>query len=529
MSWYRTGTVTVTTGSKNVTGVGTLWASAVNVGDAFALVDANGNPTGAWYEVETVTSNTALVLKQTYTGTPAPGSNKQYAVFNLVGNMTTPSFAQRLAQFFDSFQGLIDKPTTTPTASSIPIADGSGKLAAGWLPAATTSAAGVVELATSAEMQWPLASTTQSGTLAVTPAGVKAVLQQAIYSPVTIYARDSLRAAVEAGTGGKQTVMYDDLGQPSYMVNIPAFTLGTIDPLLGATTNLHPAFTQNGVKRELWIGAYPARVYNGRACSVPGVDPTGSLTFDAAKTACTAKGAGWHLLNNWEWAAIALWCLKNEFQPRGNTNWGRSHEATYETGARGDNGTPGTATGTGRTQTGSGPASWRHDGTFSGLADLVGNVWEWTDGLKLIDGKIHMPVDNRPDLAEASWPDTGFAFDSTVAGAGAPVLSNAVTNTVSDPNTCSVAWPSMTKKAGLTVAASLAAAALAPITHFDTGAYDAGNAPNGTIYIRNEGERMPLRGGSWSGAAVTGLFYLNCINVRSRVDTGVGFRPAFLV
>jgi hypothetical protein len=64
MSWYRTGTVAVTNGSKNVTGTGTLWASSVNAGDAFALVDANLNPTGAWYEVETVTSNTAIVLKQ---------------------------------------------------------------------------------------------------------------------------------------------------------------------------------------------------------------------------------------------------------------------------------------------------------------------------------------------------------------------------------------------------------------------------------------------------------------------------------
>ena len=73
MSWYRTGTVSVTNGSKTVTGVGTLWTSAVNAGDAFALVDANLNPTGAWYEVESVTDNTTLVLKQSYAGTT--GSN----------------------------------------------------------------------------------------------------------------------------------------------------------------------------------------------------------------------------------------------------------------------------------------------------------------------------------------------------------------------------------------------------------------------------------------------------------------------
>ena len=65
--------------------------------------------------------------------------------------MTTPSFAQRLAQFFDQFQDLVDLPTTTPTAFAIPIAGSGGTLAAGWLPAASPSAAGVVELATSAE------------------------------------------------------------------------------------------------------------------------------------------------------------------------------------------------------------------------------------------------------------------------------------------------------------------------------------------------------------------------------------------
>ena len=132
MSWYRTGTVAVTNGSKTVTGVGTLFTTAVNVGDAFALVDANLNPTGAWYEVESVTNNTTLVLKQSYAG--STGSNKQYCVFNMVGNMTTPSFAQRLATFFASFQSLIDKPTATPTAASIPIADANGDIDDGWIP-----------------------------------------------------------------------------------------------------------------------------------------------------------------------------------------------------------------------------------------------------------------------------------------------------------------------------------------------------------------------------------------------------------
>lgn len=131
MSWYRTGTVAVTNGSKIVTGAGTLWTTAVNVGDAFALVDANLNPTGAWYEVEAVVSNTELTLKQSYAG--ETGSNKMYCVFNLVGNMTTPSFAQRLATFFANFQTLLDQPTSIPTALGIPIADENGNIADGWI------------------------------------------------------------------------------------------------------------------------------------------------------------------------------------------------------------------------------------------------------------------------------------------------------------------------------------------------------------------------------------------------------------
>ncbi len=132
MSWYRTGTVAVTNGSKTVTGVGTLFTTAVNAGDAFALVDANLNPTGAWYEVAVVVSNTEITLKQSYAGTT--GNNNQFCIFNMVGNMTTPSFAQRLATFFASFQSLIDKPTTTPTAASIPIADANGDIDDGWIP-----------------------------------------------------------------------------------------------------------------------------------------------------------------------------------------------------------------------------------------------------------------------------------------------------------------------------------------------------------------------------------------------------------
>ena len=190
MSWYRTGTVAVTNGSKTVTGVGTLFTTAVNVGDAFALVDANLNPTGAWYEVESVTNNTTLVLKQSYAG--STGSNKQFCVFNLVGNMTTPSFAQRLATFFASFQSLIDKPTTTPTALGIPIADANGDIDSGWIPST------VARLASPTFTGMPKAPTAPSGT-----------------STAQIATTEFVKTAVDVGIASNDAIYYLLEGDPA--------------------------------------------------------------------------------------------------------------------------------------------------------------------------------------------------------------------------------------------------------------------------------------------------------------------------
>ena len=340
---------------------------------------------------------------------------------------------------------------------------------------------------------------------------------------VTVFVKDSLRASVEASSGGKMTVLYDDKGYPSYMIRVPKFNLQDIDSVYG--TGVHPAFVVGGIeKSEILIGAFQAKIYDGRACSIPHVDPTVYINFDNAKAACTAKGAGWHLMTNWEWAAVALWCLKNEFQPRGNTNYGRSHEARYETGSRVDNAAPGTASGTGRTLTGSGPASWRHNNTFSGISDLVGNIWEWQDGLKVIDGMIYMPTDNNYNLAEASWPSAGIGIDNV---SSVPVFTTNVTNKTDA--SISKAWKDLTKKEGDTfedsVLKMLMQAAIIPIT-IGGGSYT--TAPKGRFYSNAFGERIAHRGGGRDYGAYTGLFALDLRTLRSNVRSYIGFRPAFI-
>lgn len=104
-------------------------------------------------------------------------------------------------------------------------------------------------------------------------------------------------------------VKTDDTDLPSVLVYIPKFK--NSDVLTGGNDSTHPAFIVNGVEIPgFYYGKYQAKVYNSVAYSLPGEDPTASINFDTARARCEAKGAGWHLSTNAEWAAIALWCKK---------------------------------------------------------------------------------------------------------------------------------------------------------------------------------------------------------------------------
>jgi hypothetical protein len=55
----------------------------------------------------------------------------------------------------------------------------------------------------------------------------------------------------------------------------------------------------------------------------------------------------------------------------------------------------------------------------------------------------------------------------------------------------------------------------------------AATAANGGIWVRNYGERVPLRGGAWSGGSDAGLAALLLYDRRVLSYATVGFRPAF--
>jgi hypothetical protein len=126
----------------------------------------------------------------------------------------------------------------------------------------------------------------------------------------TVYIQDALRRNVEKQTDGAVTVLYNDTGIPSFMLKVPRFKVETIDSSLGR--GIHPAFLVGEKEaEELFVGQVNAKIIDGRAYSLLCEGATRSITFDEAREACTQKGKGWHLLNNWEYAALGMYLVKN--------------------------------------------------------------------------------------------------------------------------------------------------------------------------------------------------------------------------
>lgn len=333
---------------------------------------------------------------------------------------------------------------------------------------------------------------------------------------------DSERYSLERATGGSQTIIRDSAGNANAMFVLPRFSYADLGMTADMGTGDVTAFDfgSGSIKSEIFIGAYLAS--GSGAVSAPRQDPRASLDHTAARNACSAKGAGWHLMTAHEWAAIALWCMANGYEPIGNTNWGRSHAQTRMVGDRADNRAPGDTAGTGRTQTGSMGSEATHTRTLGGIADLVGNVWEWQAGLLLQDGCFKISAYNTQ--AEFDWAFADAFLDASTPTGGSPILSNAVNNRLgaigdnaNAGNSANVEWRAMTKSDSYVSNQAMKRLLLEP----------AGALPQGRIYMRNFGERLPLRGGAWHYGVHAGLAALDLNNSRVYMNTHIGFRPAF--
>ena len=111
---------------------------------------------------------------------------------------------------------------------------------------------------------------------------------------------------------------------------------------------------------------------------------------------------------------------------------------------------------------------------------------------------------------EDAWVAQAAYFD---APSSAPVLANAVSRTAS----VNTEWRSMAKSANYISNPLLKRLLLEPSSAL----------PQGRIYVNNDGERLPSRGGKWADGADAGLAALYLGGSRAVADTGIGFRPAF--
>lgn len=341
---------------------------------------------------------------------------------------------------------------------------------------------------------------------------------------------DDLKLSIEALSGGKNTVLFDDLGMPSVMVPFPKLKMS--DLIAGGSENIHPAFSVDGVEKSvIYVSKYQNIVLNERGYSLPMRDPRASLNFDQAVAYCRNKGKGWSLTPYSLWSAIALWCRKNGTMPRGNNNYGADHAYGHEKGVP----TYYESGKIARCATGSGPNTWNHNWMPDGIADLNGNVWEWCAGMRLMNGEIQiipyancMAADASMGASSTLWK--AIAADGTLVGPGTvgTLKYNYVSGHIqltSGDITPEDTWrgdtyQNMTLDSALTVPEIAKALLIYP----DEPGGDYGGDGH---YMNNSGERLPICGGRWFNSSSAGVFYVNLYDPRSRSGTYIGFRSAY--
>ena len=365
---------------------------------------------------------------------------------------------------------------------------------------------------------------------------------------------EGARFALEAVSGGKNTLLFDDLGRPSVMVRIPMFLWS--DVLDGAPKEPCSAFIAGGkVLDEIYISKYLNVIEYGRAYSLPGRDPAHTLTIDEARAACAAKGKGWHLLTNAEWCALAHWSVRNGTVPRGNAAFGTDPDRSWERGVLAAQPRGRGLEDSMRTLTGSGPDRWNHDGGPWGVSDLAGNVWAWVSGIRTVDGAIQfipgndsaMNVDESPGslcwravLEDGSFVLPGtpgtLKYDGGAPGTDSPedvlVKGGFRLNTVVEYFNYTGREEDISHRAyGVSRFTEIPAAegvAVPPVLQ-QLGAMPAKNGykDKSIFFLRNYGERIAARGGSWFDGPFGGIWELYLRETRAFIYPDIGFRAAW--
>ena len=305
----------------------------------------------------------------------------------------------------------------------------------------------------------------------------------------------------------RNEIIFDSKGIPDIMVVFTPNELGL------------PTEIRGKVVKEYAISKYPNTLIGGVPYSMPYQRPAVNINHDEAIRLCEAKGPGWHLLTNDEWAALAHQSRKNGTFPRGNTDCGKSHSHPEETGT-----TYKDDSGSSKTLTGSGPLTWNHDHTAEGVADMCGNIWEHVGGIRFVDGQVQVIPDNGAAAGVDQSRDSK-EWKAIHTADGDPVYYKVEDGEIS----LQPIAPSDTDYDGVEFRDLDASALDVPEKLIQLGLYPAPGY-DGTDYfwLDTNGERIVIRGGSWYNGASAGVFSFHGDYSRALVGWDVGFRSALV-
>ncbi len=301
---------------------------------------------------------------------------------------------------------------------------------------------------------------------------------EAAASAITAASNAAYIQALENISGSKWTIIIDDFGNSQIVRRIPIHTFEDLNITDCPFTGPLDCFIRQDLTLRPYVDVpvYQTSSSGGKAVSQAGKTPWVNINANSARTRSEELNSNSFMISHEVWAMLCWNMLAGGFQPRGNTEYGRSHSDTEEFGRRQDGRVPNDRNGSAYILTGSGPMEWGHDGTPFGIMDLVGNVWEWVDGMKMVDGQFI--VAEYTGQPEVDWDATGVYINESGQ------FSDSAPSTLNSGNQV---WGSMPKASDYSGSERLQRLMIEPIA--------CTSGLSGRFFWNLDGERFPFRGG----------------------------------